>query len=90
MVVVGLVIGNHGRAKAMSDTTRRYVEMFWELLDEILNAVLFVSFSARIFVGAAVAVLVTLLARTLTVGLTVERLARAPVAESRVTASSNE
>jgi monovalent cation:H+ antiporter, CPA1 family len=80
MVVVGLIIGNHGRAKAMSDTTRRYVDMFWELLDEILNAVLFVligmevllvSFSTGIFVGAAVAVMVTLLARTLTVGLPV-------------------
>ena len=85
MVVVGLVIGNHGRAKAMSDTTRRYVDMFWELLDEILNAVLFVligmevllvSFSTGIFVGAAVAVLVTLLARTLTVGLPVRALHR--------------
>ncbi|WP_291010584.1 sodium:proton antiporter [Hydrogenophaga sp.] len=85
MVVVGLVVGNHGRAKAMSDTTRRYVDMFWELLDEILNAVLFVligmevllvSFSAGIFVGAAVAMLVTLLARTLTVGLPVRALHR--------------
>jgi monovalent cation:H+ antiporter, CPA1 family len=85
MVVVGLVIGNQGRAKAMSDTTRRYVDMFWELLDEILNAVLFVligmevllvSFSAGIFVGAAVAGLVTLLARTLTIGLPVRTLHR--------------
>ena len=42
MVVAGLIIGNHGRALAMSDTTRRYVDMFWELIDEILNAVLFV------------------------------------------------
>jgi len=85
MVVVGLVIGNQGRAKAMSDTTRRYVDMFWELLDEILNAVLFVligmevllvSFSAGIFVGAAVTALVTLLARTLTIGLPVRTLHR--------------
>ncbi|MDH5204465.1 MAG: cation:proton antiporter, partial [Hylemonella sp.] len=41
-VVMGLVVGNHGRALAMSDVTRRYVDMFWELIDEILNAVLFV------------------------------------------------
>ncbi|MEO8345798.1 MAG: cation:proton antiporter, partial [Betaproteobacteria bacterium] len=33
MVVTGLMIGNQGRAEAMSDTTRRYVDMFWELLD---------------------------------------------------------
>ena len=42
MVVAGLMIGNHGRELAMSDTTRRYLDMFWELIDEILNAVLFV------------------------------------------------
>ena len=42
MVVIGLIIGNQGRALAMSDTTRRYLDMFWELIDEILNAVLFV------------------------------------------------
>ncbi|MCB2018397.1 MAG: cation:proton antiporter, partial [Hydrogenophaga sp.] len=29
MVVAGLIVGNHGRAWAMSDTTRRYVDMFW-------------------------------------------------------------
>ncbi len=78
MVVAGLIVGNHGRAIAMSDTTRRYVDMFWELLDGILNAVLFVligmevllvPFSAGVFVAAGVAVAVTLLARALTVGL---------------------
>ncbi len=42
MVVAGLLIGNHGRALAMSATTRRHLDMFWELIDEILNAVLFV------------------------------------------------
>ena len=50
MVVVGLIIGNHGRALAMSDTTRRYLDMFWELLDEILNAVLFVLIGLEITV----------------------------------------
>lgn len=38
----GLIIGNHGRALAMSNEIRRYVDMFWELIDEILNATLFV------------------------------------------------
>lgn len=42
MVVAGLVVGNYGRAVAMSDITRRYVDMFWELIDELLNAFLFV------------------------------------------------
>lgn len=42
MVVAGLLIGNHGRTFAMSETTREHLDTFWELLDEILNAVLFV------------------------------------------------
>jgi len=42
IVVAGLVIGNHGRALAMSDKTREHVDAFWELIDETLNAVLFV------------------------------------------------
>lgn len=41
MAVAGLIIGNHGRALAMSDVTRDYVTKFWSLIDEILNAVLF-------------------------------------------------
>lgn len=83
MVVMGMVIGNHGRALAMSDTTRRYVDMFWELLDEILNAVLFVligmevlliAFSASILIAGAIAIGVTLLARLITVGWPVRAL----------------
>ncbi len=41
MVIAGLLIGNHGRNNAMSDTTREHLDTFWELLDEVLNAVLF-------------------------------------------------
>ena len=41
MVVAGLMIGNRGRAFAMSETTRQHLDTFWELLDEILNAILF-------------------------------------------------
>lgn len=42
MVVAGLIIGNQGRRHAMSRHTRENLDNFWELLDEILNAVLFV------------------------------------------------
>ena len=42
MVVAGLLIGNLGRAYAMSPTTIEHVDTFWELLDEVLNAILFV------------------------------------------------
>lgn len=85
MVVVGLMVGNGGRARAMSDTTRRYVDMFWELIDEILNAVLFVligmevlliSFSLPWLLAGASAIAVALLARWLTVGLPVRAGAR--------------
>jgi monovalent cation:H+ antiporter, CPA1 family len=83
MVVVGLMIGNGGRALAMSDRTGRYVDLFWELVDEILNAVLFVligmevllvALSVHTLVAAAIAAAVTLLARALTVGLPVSLL----------------
>jgi CPA1 family monovalent cation:H+ antiporter len=86
MVVVGLIIGNGGRVLAMSDTTRRYMDMFWELIDEILNAVLFVliglevllvPFSPHTLLAAALALGVTLWARAVTVGLPVALLPRA-------------
>jgi CPA1 family monovalent cation:H+ antiporter len=41
MVVAGLVIGNYGKRVAMSEETKDYLEKFWELIDEILNAILF-------------------------------------------------
>jgi len=85
MVVAGLIIGNHGRTLAMSETTRQYVDMFWELIDEILNATLFVLigmevvlvlFSANLLVAGGIAIGVTLLARLLTAGLPVAALRR--------------
>ena len=42
MVVAGLMIGNHGRRLAMSDPTRDHLDKFWELIDEVFNAILFV------------------------------------------------
>lgn len=98
MVVTGLIVGNHGRAEAMSQTTRRYVDMFWELNDEILNAVLFVligfevlliAFTGPLLVAGAAAIGVTLLARWVTVGLPVAGLHdffRLPRGSSRVLA----
>jgi len=41
MVVAGLVIGNHSRVFGMSNKTRKNLDVFWELMDEILNALLF-------------------------------------------------
>jgi CPA1 family monovalent cation:H+ antiporter len=83
MVVAGLLVGHHGRKLAMSDTTRHHVDLFWELLDEILNAVLFVLLGLEIvlvdldqpyLLAGLVAVLVALGARLLAVGLPVKLL----------------
>lgn len=41
MVAAGLVVGNYGRTKAMSEVSKDYLDKFWELIDEILNALLF-------------------------------------------------
>ncbi|MCE9508384.1 MAG: sodium:proton antiporter [Alphaproteobacteria bacterium] len=41
MVVAGIMIGNQGRTNAISDKAREQLGFFWELIDEILNAVLF-------------------------------------------------
>jgi CPA1 family monovalent cation:H+ antiporter len=40
-VVAGLIIGNQGRKFAVSEKTRIHLDDFWELIDETLNAVLF-------------------------------------------------
>jgi len=42
VVVAGILIGNHGRSFGMSETTRQHLDNFWELVDELLNAILFV------------------------------------------------
>lgn len=85
MVVTGLMIGNQGRAIAMSSTTRQYVDMFWELIDAILNAVLFVligmevlliAFSLGLAAAGLGAVAITLGVRWLTVGLPFGALGR--------------
>ncbi len=50
MVVAGLLIGNHGRQLAMSRSTQTRLDDFWELIDEILNAVLFVIIGLEVLV----------------------------------------
>ena len=41
MVAAGIVIGKYGKRTAMSTITKDYLNKFWELIDEILNAILF-------------------------------------------------
>jgi CPA1 family monovalent cation:H+ antiporter len=77
IVVTGLLIGNHGRSFAMSDKTRENLDTFWELVDQILNAVLFmligmemlvVDFSPRLLLVAACAIPIVLISRFISVG----------------------
>ena len=42
VIVIGLILGNKVSQTAMSDTSRDYHNKFWELIDEFLNAILFV------------------------------------------------
>ena len=51
MVAAGLMIGGpEARSKAMSDTTATYVDRFWELIDILLNTILFVLIGMEILV----------------------------------------
>jgi len=72
VVVAGLITGNVGRRLAMSDQTQQHLDTFWELIDEVLNACLFVliglavlvmPFSPRFILAGVLIIPVVLLAR---------------------------
>jgi CPA1 family monovalent cation:H+ antiporter len=78
MVVAGLLIGNHGRRLAMSEQTRQNLDTFWELVDQILNSLLFVliglevlivTLSAPLVAAGLLAVAAALFARLVSVGI---------------------
>lgn len=50
MVVLGLIIGQSGRAVALSPITQQRLDEFWELVDEFLNAALFVLIGVEILI----------------------------------------
>jgi monovalent cation:H+ antiporter, CPA1 family len=50
VVVAGILIGNRGPLHAMSDLTQRYLFGFWQLVDEILNSVLFLLIGLEVLV----------------------------------------
>ncbi len=77
IVVAGLLIGNHGRAFAMSEKTRHNLDMFWELIDEVLNSVLFVLIGLELLVlqlslthvlAAVAAIFIVLVSRFVSIG----------------------
>jgi len=78
IVAAGLLIGNHGRAFAMSETTRKNLDTFWELVDEILNAILFILIGIEVlvleinfhyFLAGLVIIPLVLLVRLVSVGV---------------------
>ncbi len=78
VVVAGLLIGNHGKRLAMSETTRVHLSNFWTLIDEILNAVLFlliglevvlISMEASYIIAGIIGIPVVLLSRFVCVGI---------------------
>ncbi|MER2520214.1 MAG: sodium:proton antiporter [Bdellovibrionales bacterium] len=78
VVVAGLVIGNHGRMFNMADKTRNYLDTFWELLDQTVNAILFMLIGMQMIVIPVdelsvtlglIAIPVVLLARYISVAL---------------------
>jgi CPA1 family monovalent cation:H+ antiporter len=85
IVVAGLLIGNHGRSFAMSDRTREHLDTFWELIDESLNAVLFVligmevlllAFREEYLYAGLLAIPIALFARLVSVGIPIGLLRR--------------
>ncbi len=89
VVVAGLFIGNPGRRLAMSDRTREHIDAFWSMIDEVLNAVLFMLLGLEVFavprwsdvlVPALLVVPICLLARLVSVAVPVAAMrARGPL-----------
>lgn len=77
MAVAGLIVGNQGRAYALSDDGQEYLVRFWQVIDEILNAVLFLLIGLeaiavwqenRMLLVALAVIPIVLVARLLSVG----------------------
>jgi CPA1 family monovalent cation:H+ antiporter len=76
MVVAGIITGNKAKEEGMSDETRDYLDKFWHLVDEILNAVLFlfiglemliIKINTMVMLIGGISILTVLLARWVSV-----------------------
>jgi len=85
VVVAGLLVGNQGRLLGMTEKTREHLDIFWELIDEILNAALFVlmglevlvlTFTGRFLLAGLLLIPLVLTARLVSVGIPVALLRR--------------
>ena len=81
IVVAGLLTGNVLRKHAMSDKTRHSIDDFWELIDEILNVILFaligleiliIPFESQWFLAGLILIFVVIFVRSISVGLPVK------------------
>lgn len=50
VVVAGLLIGNHGTEVSMSEKVQQYMFSFWEVVDEVLNSLLFLLIGLEVLV----------------------------------------
>jgi monovalent cation:H+ antiporter, CPA1 family len=78
MVVAGIVTGNKVLEDVTSDVTRDYIDKFWEMMDEVLNAVLFlligfemliIPFNSTLLWLGCLTILIVLLARLISVAI---------------------
>ncbi len=78
MVVAGIITGNKSREQGMSDTTREYIDRFWEMMDEVLNAILFmligfemliIPFNFTLLWLGCITIIIVLLARFISVAI---------------------
>jgi len=85
IVVAGLFIGNQGRILAMSDNTRERLDDFWELIDEILNAILFLligvellilTFTKQFMIAGLLTIPIVLLTRFVCVGVPIKVMSK--------------
>ncbi len=78
MVTMGLFVGNKGRSKELEEAAGEYVYKFWHLMDEAMNAILFILIGLQIiritwsldyFAAAGFAILIVLTSRFISVGV---------------------
>ncbi len=76
MVAAGIITGNKSMEQIMSDVTRDYVDKFWQMMDEVLNAILFllvgfqmliIPFNNTIFWLGCLSIIIVLIARWISV-----------------------
>jgi len=93
IVVAGIITGNKSKEEGMSDITRDYIEKFWEMIDEVLNAILFlligfeiliVPINLNLFWLGCIGIIIVLLARFISVAIPISLLKYKTVFERNI------